>query len=173
MKFLPIRRHLPILFTPLLILAMSLSPAASSALAVPVAPTAVGTGNLPPLLRTTLADLNASLNLTPAQRIQFAKALAKTQQVIPEMQANRQALVDEAKLELQKDIPDLAKLATDKDNMELANLALKQSARAEWLALYAMLTPDQVAILKNTLAQLLAKEEAFLQLFPGHATPVL
>lgn len=121
---------------------------------------------LPAGLRTVLSDLYDALNLTPAQQAQFLKAVAATQVVIPQIQANHQTLIKDAQAELAKAVPDLAALATEKDNTELANLALRQSARAEWLNLYAMLSPDQVAVVKKTLNELITRLESLRQLFP-------
>lgn len=121
---------------------------------------------LPAGLRTVLSDLYDALNLTPAQQAQFLKAVAATQVVIPQIQANHQTLIKDAQAELAKAVPDLAALTTEKDNTELANLALRQSARAEWLNLYAMLSPDQVAVVKKTLNELITRLESLRQLFP-------
>jgi len=136
------------------------------ALSPAVAQSAAPLSQLPPVLRTFVGDLKEALNLTPPQQAQFALALARTEEVLPQIRAGHANMLAAARSELQKDIPDLAALAQEKDGTELANLALRQSARTEWLRLYAMLTPDQVAVLKQHLGTVLGRIEALRQWLP-------
>lgn len=159
---LPIPRFARQTFLSLITVSLAVLPIAGTQAANSAPPT-----KLPPFVRTTIADLKSALNLTPPQQVQFAKAVAKTEQVVPQIRANHEALLAAIRGELEKEIPDLAALAVEKDNSELANMALRQSARAEWLNLYAMLTPEQVATLKVMLNQILSKLEAIGQVFSG------
>lgn len=114
---------------------------------------------LPAPIVQAIGEIAAGLNLSPAQQAQFAIALAKTEQTVPQIRANHLALANAAKAELQNPVPDLAALANRKDATELANLGLRQIARAEWLKLYAMLSPGQVEALKPTLNAAMARIE--------------
>lgn len=144
--------------------------AAVCLIALPAAAvTPAQTPALPAAVKSRIESLKTELNLSPAQQLQFAKAVAKTQQVVPQIQANHKALLAATKSELEKDVPDLAALAVQKDNTELANLALRQSARAEWLSLYATLTPEQIAVVKTHIEEVLGKLEAIRQLFSSHS----
>lgn len=111
-------------------------------------------------LQAALVELKSSLALTPAQQVQFARAIATTQEVLPQLRANHRAMLDATKAELAREVPDLSALAVQRDDTVLADLALRQRARAEWLDLYAQLTPEQIAILRAELQRRAEQAEA-------------
>jgi hypothetical protein len=106
-----------------------------------------------------ISDLEADLALSPPQRTQFTRALARTEEVAQQIQSNREKLLAATRTELEKEVPDLAALADQRDDAALSHLALRQSARAEWLKLYGMLDPGQVAVVRQRLQTVLAKVE--------------
>lgn len=128
-------------------------------LALPMAPAHAapsftpGQGTIGIVIKSLAADLKARLDLTPPQQVQLARAVAVTQDVVPEMLDHHAALAEAARREFENPIPDLDGLAAQRDALVLDNLALRQRARAEWLALYHLLTPEQVAMLKEWLSE--------------------
>jgi len=122
---------------------------------------------LPDLVMTRIESLRQDLKLNPAQQSAFDRALAKTETIVPQIRSNRQALRAATQAEMAKDLPDLASLAAQKDRIELNNLALRQTARAEWLALYATFTPEQAAIVKQRMHRVMTKLDALRKLLPG------
>jgi len=138
---------------------------AESTLAAPLSPP--GSGVVLAVIESIASDLKQTLNLTPAQQLQFARAVAKTEDVVPQLIDNHEAMAAAARDEFDEAVPDLDALAVQRDDMVLENLALRQSARAEWLALYDMLSPEQVADLKGWIEARRARREGMRQLFGG------
>ena len=77
--------------------------------------------------------------------------------------ANMQTVKDAMTAELAKAEPDLAVVAAVADNVQASNSALRKQVRNTWLALYATFTPDQKAIVRDTLKQRMARMESFHQ----------
>lgn len=75
--------------------------------------------------------------------------------------------------ELEKAVPDLAALAALRDDTVLADLALRQRARTEWLALYALLTPEQVVILREELKRRAEQMDTLRAVLPGMAAGLI
>lgn len=146
---------------------------ASALIALPPAIAGTRDSDLPGPVRATLVDLQQSLQLTPPQQRQFARALAATQEVLPQLRANHKAMFDATTNELEKAVPDLAALAVLRDDTVLADLALRQRARAEWLALYALLTPEQVAILREELKRRAEQMDTLRAVLPGLAAGLI
>ncbi|WP_374341700.1 Spy/CpxP family protein refolding chaperone [Methyloversatilis sp.] len=154
-----IRRLVPWLTSALLLLSPALAETRSS--------------DLPGPVQAALLDLQKALQLTPQQQVQFTRALAVTREVMPQMRANHQALLEATKAELDKEVPDLATLAAQRDDNVLADLALRQRARAEWLALYALLTPEQVAVLRDELKRRAEQMDALRAILPRAAASLI
>jgi len=142
-------------------------------LAFPMAPARAapsftpGQGTIGIVIKSLAAELEAQLDLTPPQRLQLVRAVAVTQDVVPELLDHHAALAEAARAEFENPIPDLDSLAAQRDALVLDNLALRQSARAEWLALYHMLTPEQVAVLKDWVAERRARGERMRAVLSG------
>lgn len=129
------------------------------AFSIGTANAAVPASPLPPLMRQAISDLEADLALSPPQRTQFSRAVARTEAVAQQIRGEREKLLAATRAELEKEMPDLAALADQRDNAMLSRLALRQSARTEWLQLYGMLDPGQVAVVRQRLQTVLAKVE--------------
>jgi len=102
-----------------------------------------------------------SLNLNTSQQALWDSAVAQSRQAHAGMRANRQQLQAAVAAEIAKPEPDLAGLAATTDAVEQQNRALRQSARAPWLALYATFSPDQKAIVRGLLQQRVADAQSF------------
>lgn len=146
---------------------------AGTLIALPPAIAGTRGGDLPGPVRAALVDLQQSLQLTPPQQLQFARAMAATQDVLPQLRANHKAMLDATTNELEKAVPDLAALAVLRDDTVLADLALRQAARAEWLALYALLTPEQVALLREELKRRVEQMDSLRAVLPGIAAGLI
>jgi hypothetical protein len=81
----------------------------------------------------------------------------------PDGQSLHQSVKDALAAELAKNEPDLAAVAAVSDNAQAQGQALRKSVRAQWLALYATFSPDQKAIVKQTIQGEMAKAESFHQ----------
>jgi len=103
------------------------------------------------------------LNLNTSQQQMFDTALANTKSAHQTGQSLHQSVRDALAAELAKNEPDLAAVAAVSDNAQAQGQALRKSVRAQWLALYATFTPDQKAIVKQTIQGEMAKAESFHQ----------
>jgi hypothetical protein len=74
-----------------------------------------------------------------------------------------QRIKDAMTAELAKAEPDLGAVAAVSDDVQAANSTLRKQVRGTWLALYATFSPDQKAIVKNAIAQRMARMESFRQ----------
>jgi hypothetical protein len=110
-----------------------------------------------------LEQFGRSLNLTPAQQAQFDVAAAATQRVVFATVIAGMQLKSLVQSEFAKPRPDLDALARLKDANEENLRPLHRAARAEWLKLYAMLSEDQVATVKEHLREKLDHIEALQQ----------
>lgn len=140
---------------------------AGALVALPPAIAGTRGDDLPGPVRAALVDLQQSLQLTAPQQLQFARALAVTQEILPQLRAHHRTMLDATASELEKAVPDLAALAVLRDDTVLADLALRQTARAEWLAFYALLTPEQVALLRGELKRRAEQMDALRAVLPG------
>jgi response regulator RpfG family c-di-GMP phosphodiesterase len=121
---------------------------------------------LPSVIEQRLGSLQTDLLLSTEQQALFVKAHGSTIQSLAQIKHNHQQLMDQMKSTLAQSHPDLAALATERDRIETANRTLRQSTRADWLTLYASLSPAQVEVVKNRFLPLLGKIETFEQLLP-------
>lgn len=140
---------------------------ASALLVLPTAQAEPRQAPFPSAVGAVLTELQTALALTPPQQAQFARAMAVTRQVMPDLRAGHQALFNATQEELAHDVPDLAALAAQRDATLLADLALRQRARGEWLTLYDQFTPEQVAVLRAELHRRAGQFDALRALLPG------
>jgi hypothetical protein len=103
-----------------------------------------------------ITKVERKLNLTPAQKVQFDIALEASKSSFVAVEANHKELKQLADLELAKTRPDLEMLANELDESMEQIRVEKAKVRAEWLKLYAMLSDDQVAIVKAALKEKIA-----------------
>jgi hypothetical protein len=110
-----------------------------------------------------LEQFGKSLNLTPAQQVQFDAAAAATQRVLAAKAMAGAYFKTQAQTEFAKARPDLDALAKLRDASEAAVHPLHIAARTEWLKLYAMLSDEQVATVKAHLKEKFDNLEAVHQ----------
>ena len=110
-----------------------------------------------------IAALKGQLNLNTSQQTMWDNAVAQAKAARDTGRANMQTVKDAMTAELAKAEPDLAAVAAVADNVQASNSALRKQVRNTWLALYATFTPDQKAIVRDTLKQRMARMESFHQ----------
>jgi hypothetical protein len=110
-----------------------------------------------------LDQFSRSLDMTPAQQAQFDVAVVATQRVVAATVLAGIQMKAHVQMELAKPRPDLEALARLKDANEEKIRPLHLAARAEWLNLYAMLSDEQVATVKEHLKETLDHLEALQQ----------
>jgi Spy/CpxP family protein refolding chaperone len=73
--------------------------------------------------------------------------------------------------ELAKPEPDLAAVAAVADSVHASNQTLRQSVRAQWLQIYATFSPAQKAVVRDALAQQMARMESMAARMKAHMQP--
>ena len=110
-----------------------------------------------------IAALKGKLNLNTSQQTMWDNAVAQTKAAHDTGRANMQKVKDAMSAELAKAEPDLAAVAAATDEVQASNTALRKQVRNTWLAVYATFTPDQKAVVRDTLKQRMARMETFHQ----------
>ncbi len=120
-----------------------------------------GAGGPDGMLGQMLQSAKVRLNLDTSQQQAWDNAIAQAKSARQQAVANRQRVHDTLQAELAKSEPDLAAVAAASDQVQQQNQALHKAVRDQWLALYGMLSPDQKAIVRDGIAQRLARMETF------------
>ena len=107
-----------------------------------------------------IESLKGKLNLDTAQTKLFDQALAEAKAARAAALADRQGLRETVRAELAKAEPDLAALARSADAVEARNRALRNQVRELWLRLYATLSLEQKAVVRDALAAAMERREA-------------
>lgn len=107
-----------------------------------------------------IESVKGKLNLDTAQTRLFDEALAEAKAARAAGLADRQGLRDTMRAELAKAEPDLAALARSADAVEARNRALRLQVRELWLRLYATLSPEQKAVIRDALAAAMERRDA-------------
>ena len=107
-----------------------------------------------------IESLRGKLNLDTAQTKLFDQALAEAKAARAAALADRQGLRETVRAELAKAEPDLAALARSADAVEARNRALRNQVRELWLRLYATLSLEQKAVVRDALAAAMERREA-------------
>jgi Spy/CpxP family protein refolding chaperone len=110
-----------------------------------------------------LQRIQAKLNLNTSQQQQWDAAVAQSKSAHQAMRANFQQLKAATQAELAKPEPDLAAVAAVADQVQQQNIALRQQARAAWLALYGTFSPEQKATVRDAINARLTRMEALRQ----------
>ena len=110
-----------------------------------------------------IAALKGQLNLNTSQQTMWDNAVAQSKAARETGRANFGKVKTAMDAELAKAEPDLAAVATVADDVQASNTALRKQVRNAWLAVYATFTPDQKAIVRDSLKQRAAKMESFRQ----------
>jgi Spy/CpxP family protein refolding chaperone len=112
---------------------------------------------------SAIAALKGQLNLNTSQQTMWDNAVAQSKAARETGRANFGKVKTAMDAELAKAEPDLAAVATVADDVQASNSALRKQVRNAWLAIYATFTPDQKAIVRDSLKQRVAKMESFRQ----------
>ena len=120
-----------------------------------------GAGDPGAMIARMLQSAKAALNLDTSQQLAWDNAVSASKAAHQAIRANRQKVRDAVQVELAKPQPDLAAVAALADDVAQQNRAQHINARNQWLALYAMLSPDQKTIVRDGIAARLSRLDAF------------
>ncbi|MEO5702200.1 MAG: Spy/CpxP family protein refolding chaperone [Casimicrobiaceae bacterium] len=124
------------------------------------------------LVARTLLATKASLNLNTSQQQAWDAAVAQSRAAFDSIRANRQQLKTALQAELAKPAPDLVAIAAMEDQVLQQNIPQRVAARNHWLNVYAMLSPEQKAIVRDAISARLARMEGFRERMKGrHHAP--
>jgi Spy/CpxP family protein refolding chaperone len=112
-----------------------------------------------------IAALKGQLNLNTSQQQQWDSAVAATKAAHAQMRTNAQQIQSALTTELAKAEPDLAAVSAVGDSVRAQNQALQKQVRDNWLAIYATFSPDQKAVVKNSISQRIARMQQMRQQF--------
>lgn len=107
-----------------------------------------------------LARVKGELNLDTSQQLMWDNAAAQTKSARETGLAGMQKVHEAMAAELAKTEPDLAAVAAVADGVHAGNQARRQVVRNQWLQIYATFTPAQKAVVRNALAQQMARMES-------------
>jgi len=122
-------------------------------------------------IENVLATVKAQLNLNTSQQLQWDNAAAQTKSARDTGRAGMQKVHDAMAAELAKPEPDLAAIAAVADSVHASNQALRQGIRTQWLQLYATFSPAQKAVVRDALAQQMARMESMAARMKAHMQP--
>ncbi len=109
-----------------------------------------------------IAAFKAQLNLDPtSQQPLWDAAVAAGKAERDAAKQRRQTVKQVASEELAKPTPNLSNIATAADHVQDVDTAAHHQVRAQWLALYATFTPDQIAVVKAGIEKRMARMESF------------
>ncbi|MEP7205809.1 MAG: periplasmic heavy metal sensor [Casimicrobiaceae bacterium] len=109
------------------------------------------------LVAGTLLATKASLNLDTSQQQAWDAALAQSKTAFDAVRANRQQVKTALQAELAKATPDLAAIAAQQDQALQQNIAQRVAVRNQWLNVYAMLSAEQKAVVRDAINARLAR----------------
>ncbi len=108
-----------------------------------------------------IGALKSQLNLSASQQKALDDAVAAGTQAREAARASRQTIKQLAHDELAKPAPDLAKIATAADQAHDAATIARRQVRNQFLSVYASFSPDQKALVQQTLAKRMERMESF------------
>jgi Spy/CpxP family protein refolding chaperone len=114
-----------------------------------------------------IAALKGQLNLNTSQQTMWDNAVAASKAARETGRSNLARVHDAMTAELAKAEPDLTAVAGIADDAQTKSAASRRQVRDAWLALYATFTPDQKAIVRDSLKQRMARMEQFRQKMLG------
>jgi len=118
-----------------------------------------------------LGAVKGQLNLNTSQQLQWDNAAAQTKAARETGRAGMQKVHAAMAAELAKPEPDLAAVAAVADSVHASNQTLRQSVRAQWLQVYATFSPAQKAVVRDALAQQMARMESMAARMKAHMQP--
>jgi hypothetical protein len=98
-----------------------------------------------------LAAVKGQLNLNTSQQLQWDSAVAQGKAAHEAARAAHDQLKTAMQAELAKAEPDLASVAAAADGARQQVESAHRTARDAWLALYATFSPEQKAVVRDTL----------------------
>ncbi len=98
-----------------------------------------------------LKQIKSQLQLNTSQEQQWDALVAQEKTAHATVRANFAQVQTALQTELAKSEPDLAAVAKVSDGVRQQNETLRQQTRDAWLALYANFTPDQKALVRDTI----------------------
>jgi Spy/CpxP family protein refolding chaperone len=107
-----------------------------------------------------LGSVKSQLNLNTSQQLMWDNAVTVTKRVHNLGRGNMQKVHDAMAFELTKDEPNLAAVAAVADSVHADNRTLRQGVRNQWLQVYANLSPEQKAIVRDALKNQMARMDA-------------
>ncbi len=107
------------------------------------------------------------LNLNTSQQQGWDSAIAQSQAAFAAMRANQARVRAALQAELTKAEPDFAAVAALEDQVRQQNTAQRIAARGQWLTLYATLSPEQKAIVRDGIAARLARRDGMRERWHG------
>jgi Spy/CpxP family protein refolding chaperone len=110
-----------------------------------------------------IAALKGQLNLNSSQQMMWDNAVAASKAARESGRANLGRVRDALATELAKAEPDLAAVSAVTDDVQTKNTALRRQVRDTWLALYATFSPDQKAIVRDSLKSGMTRAQAWQQ----------
>jgi Spy/CpxP family protein refolding chaperone len=110
-------------------------------------------------IEQVLASLKDQLNLDTSQQLSWGNAVTETKRVRNLGRDNMQRVHDAMATELAKEEPNLAAVAIVADRAQADNQALRQGVRNQWLQVYAILSREQKAIVRDALKTQMARME--------------
>ena len=108
-----------------------------------------------------LAAVKGQLNLNTSQQLQWDNAVAQAKVAHEAARAGRDQLMAAMQTELAKAEPDLASVATLADATRQQAESAHRAARDAWLSLYATLSPEQKAVVREALKAGIARMQAW------------
>src|SRR6516162_2360058 len=107
-----------------------------------------------------LAAVKGQLNLNTSQQLQWDNAVAQAKAAHEAARTAHDQLKAAMQAELAKAEPDLASVATLADGTRKKTESAHRAARDAWLALYATFTPEQKAVVRDTIKGSIARMQA-------------
>jgi len=120
------------------------------------------------LFSHAITQAKDKLALTPDQQTAWDSAVAHMRAARQNGHTGMQQLHSAMTAELAKPEPNLAAVAALADDVEQQNRAARKQVRDEWLALYATFSPTQKGVVRDVLAQRLARMGAMHERMQQH-----
>ena len=108
-----------------------------------------------------LAAVKSQLNLDASQQALWDSAVAAGKAAREAGRARRATIRQVMAEELAKPTPDLARVAATSDRVQDSNITDRRAVRDQWLNLYATFRPDQVDVVRQLMANRLARMDSF------------
>ena len=116
----------------------------------------------------SMEKIHNKLHLTPEQEKTWQSLEQQRKEMFKASWEQRKALRARIKSELDRGEPDLAALAAETDRSMDEQIHKRRQLRDQWLKLYAQLSPEQKAIVKDAIKARMDKSERMREKFRHH-----